>query len=399
MEQIVIVGASLAGLRAAEALRQKGFEGRLCLIGAEDHLPYDRPPLSKEVLRGTWEPERASLVRDDDFDKLDLDLRLGRRAVSLDSVDRRVALDDGERIPFDGLVIATGARPRELPGTPSLAGLYTLRTLDDCLAIRSELERSPRVAVVGAGFIGAEVAATCRQRGLEVSLIEALPVPFEPVLGADVGAALAQLHRDEGVELHLGVGVEGFEGSERVEGVRLANGERVAADVVVVGIGVVTETDWLAGSGVVVDDGVLCDATCASSVPGIVAAGDVARWHNPLFGESMRVEHWTNAAEQARAATACLLAGEGKGEPFESVPFFWSDQYELKIQSAGLLTGADETEIVQGSLEERRFVKLYARKGRLVGALAWNEPRRLIGLRRQLRKTISWEQALEQSRA
>ena len=304
-----------------------------------------------------------------------------------------------ERLPFDGLLIATGATPRKLGDGPAPTGLYTLRTLDDCLAIRADLERSPRVAVVGAGFIGAEVAATCRQRGLEVTLIEALPVPLEPTLGADVGAALAALHRDHGVELQLGVGVEGFEGSERVEAVHLGDGKRIAADLVVVGIGVSPETDWLEGSGVALDDGVLCDPTCASSVSGVVAAGDVARWHNPVFDQSMRVEHWTNATEQARAAAARLLVGDGEAAAFESVPFVWSNQYDLKIQSAGLLSGADEAKVVHGSLDERRFVKLYARKGRLVGALAWNEPRRLLGFRRQIRQRVSWEQALEQSRA
>ena len=399
MERIVIVGASLAGLRGAEALREQGFDGRLSLVGAEAHMPYDRPPLSKEILRGAWEPEKASLVREDAFDKLQLDLRLGRRAVKLATPERRIELDDGERLPFDGLLIATGATPRNLGAGPAPTGLYTLRTLDDCLAIRADLERSPRVAVVGAGFIGAEVAASCRQRGLEVTLIEALPVPLEPTLGADVGAALAALHRDHGVELQLGVGVEGFDGSERVEAVRLADGRRIAADLVVVGIGVSPETDWLEGSGVALDDGVLCDPTCASSVPGVVAAGDVARWHNPLFDHSMRVEHWTNATEQARAAAARLLVGDGEAAAFESVPFVWSDQYDLKIQSAGLLSGADQAQVVHGSLDERRFVKLYARKGRLVGALAWNEPRRLLGFRRQIRQRVSWEQALEQSRA
>ena len=234
LEQIAVVGASLAGLRSAEALRSQGFEGRLVFIGDETHLPYDRPPLSKEVLKGDWEPEQTSLIRDPErFDALDLDLRLGRRAVSLDTKARQVELDDGQRVSFDGLVIATGATPRNLPQAETLSGVTTLRTLDECLAIRAELEKSPRVAVVGAGFIGAEVAATCRQRGLDVTMIEAMPVPLERVLGADVGQALMDAHREEGVTVYQGVGVERLEGSDRVEGLVLADGTKVAADLVV----------------------------------------------------------------------------------------------------------------------------------------------------------------------
>jgi 3-phenylpropionate/trans-cinnamate dioxygenase ferredoxin reductase subunit len=396
LRQIAIVGGSLAGLRGAEALRQQGFEGRIVFVGAEPHLPYDRPPLSKEILRGTWEPERASLVRGDSFEKLELDLRLGRRAVSLDARERRLALDDGSRVAYDGLLIATGARPRSLPGAAPLAGVYTLRTVDDCLALRADLERSPRVAVVGAGFIGAEVAATCRQRGLEVAMVEALPLPLAQTVGAEVGETLASAHRDQGVDLRLGVGVAALEGSDRVEGLRLGDGSRLAADVVVVGIGVVPETGWLAGSGVELDDGVVCDETCATSLPGVVAAGDVAAWRNPLFGEAMRVEHWSNATEQARAAAATLLASAAgeKAAPYESVPFFWSDQYDLKIQSAGRLAGADESRLVHGSLAERRFLVLYGRSGRLAGALAVNEPRRLIQYRRRLRERPSFAEAV-----
>ncbi len=400
LAQVVIAGASMAGLRAAEALRQLGYAGRLTLVGAEDVLPYDRPPLSKEVLKGEWEPEKTALVRDRErFDALELDLRLGRRAIALDASARTVSLDDASDLAFDGLLIATGAAPRKLPNQDELEGVSVLRTLDEAMALRAALEHSPRVVVVGAGFIGAEVAASCRARGLDVAMIEALPVPIERVVGADVGETLAQVHRDEGVDLRLGVGVAGLEGAGRVERVRLSDGSAVEADVVVVGIGVAPCTEWLEGSGIELGNGVVCDAHCQTSAPGIVAAGDVAQWHNPLFDEAMRIEHWSNAGEMARAAAETLLAGSGEAPAYGSVPFFWSDQYALKIQSAGLLVDADESQVVHGSLEERNFLKLYGRKGRLVGALAFNQPRKLIGYRRKLREPTAFADAVAAEQA
>ena len=401
IDRIVVVGGSLAGFRAAEAIRQQGFDGSLHFVGAETHPPYDRPPLSKEVLRGDWEPEKATLVRDDNFTKLQMELHLGCKATALDPATREVELENGERLAYDGVVIATGATPRVIPGTPDWAGIYTLRTLDDCIAIERDLSSATRVAVVGAGFIGAEVAATCRQRGLDVTLIEPMPVPFGPTLGEDVGRALCAEHADQGVDLRVGVGVKGFEGGDRVERVVLDDGGVVEADVVVVGIGVFPETRWLETSGIELDNGVVCDATCATSLPGVVAAGDVARWPNALFNDpggaladTMRIEHWSNATEQARHAVLTLLAGDSGGEPFGPVPFVWSDQYDLKIQSAGVVAGADETKIVSGSLGDRKFVKLYGRKGRLMGALAINEARKLIGYRRKLRQEVSFEEAV-----
>ena len=391
-QRIVVVGASLAGLRAVEALRRLGYDGRLVLVGAEPHRPYDRPPLSKEVLRGAREPDRIALAKPEAFDALDLELRLGTRAIALDPRARAVVLEGGERLDFDGLLVATGATPRRLPGAPAIAGLYTLRTLDDCIAIRADLERGPRVAVVGAGFIGAEVAATCRQRGLDVTLIETLPVPMAATLGIEIGEICAAAHRDQGVDLRCGVRVDGLEGGDRVERVRLSDGTAVAADVIVVGIGVVPETRWLESSGLALDDGLVCDETLAAA-PGIVAAGDVARWPNRLFGETMRVEHWTNAVEQGEAAAERLLAQAGDAKPFATVPFVWSDQYDLKIQSAGFVKSDDEVHIAHGSLDDRRFVALYGRKGRLVGALALNRVRFLMGYRRMIREGASWDEA------
>ncbi|MBM3671698.1 MAG: NAD(P)/FAD-dependent oxidoreductase [Actinobacteria bacterium] len=389
-----VVGASLAGLRAAEELRRLGFDGRVVMIGEEAHLPYDRPPLSKDVLAGSTQPDEIALRRQS-YDDLSLDLRLGRRATDLDVAGRVVTLDDGERIEFEGCVIATGAHPRELPDTPSLEGVHVLRTLDDCLAIRTELERNPRVVVVGAGFIGAEVAATCRGRHLDVTMLEALPAPMVRGLGPELGNVLARLHRDRGVDLRTAVGVAGFEGKDRVEQVRLDDGSTVDADVVVVGVGVVPTTAWLDGSGLTIDNGVVCDATLLAA-PGIVCAGDVCRWPNPLFDdELMRLEHWTNAAEQGIAAAQRLLTSDDAAVPFAPVPFVWSDQYDVKIQVAGHVRGDDTIEVVDGSFGELRFAAAVGRNGRLVGGVAFSRPRVLM----QLRRLVSERASIDDARA
>ena len=294
-------------------------------------------------------------------------------------------------------MIATGATARALPGAPTLPGIHTLRTLNDCLTLRRELETSPRVVVVGAGFIGAEVAATCRGRGLDVTLVEALPLPLANALPPTIGAVCADVHRDAGVDLRCGVGVDEIFGDDRVEGIRLADGARIPADVVVIGIGVVPNTSWLESSGLAIDNGVVCDASLATAAPGVVAAGDVARWHHPLWNESIRVEHWTNAVEQADAAAARLLAGPGGAKPFAAVPFVWSDQYDRKFQSAGRFAPDDEMRVFHGSLEERRFVALFRRGDRLSGALAVNRVRQLIGYRRMIQEGVAWKDAIAQA--
>jgi NADPH-dependent 2,4-dienoyl-CoA reductase/sulfur reductase-like enzyme len=395
---VAVVGASLAGLRAVETFRREGFDGRLVLIGAEPHLPYDRPPLSKDVLAGDLGPDDVGLRHD--YDELSLDLRLGRRAVALDLASRAVELDDGDRVVCDGVVLATGAVPRAIPGTPALPGIHVLRTLDDALAIRAQLDAGPRVVVVGAGFIGSEVAATCRRRGLDVTVLEALPAPLVRGLGPVLGMVCGELHRDHGVDLRLGVGVAGFEGDGRVERVRLDDGTAVDADLVVVGVGVAPATDWLDGSGLTIDDGVVCDATLLAA-PGVVAAGDVARWPNPLFGgESMRVEHWTNASEQGVAGAKRLLYGDGAApEAFAPVPFVWSDQYDRKIQSAGAFRGDDEMAIVHGSLEERRFVAVFGRAGRIVGVLGFSMPAKVMQYRRLIAARATFDDALAHAAA
>jgi NADPH-dependent 2,4-dienoyl-CoA reductase/sulfur reductase-like enzyme len=379
---------------AAETLRSSGYEGQLIIVGQEGHRPYDRPPLSKQILNGKWTSEQAFLRKDADYDTLQAVWKLGQRAASLDLDARAVILEDGESIAFDGLVIATGATPRRLPGVAALEGVHVLRTLDDAIAIRAQLEGGPRVCVVGAGFIGAEVAAACRARGLDVTVVEALAAPLAHILPPELASACVRLHLDHGVDLRCGATVEGFEGNRHVEAVRLAGGQRVPADMVVVGIGVLPETGWLASSGLAINNGLMCDATLATAAPNVVAAGDVARWPNVLFGETMRIEHWTNALEQGAAAARRLLRGSDYTQPFAPVPYVWSDQYETKIQMVGRIKPGDEVHVVHGSFEEGRFVAVTGRAGRLVGALAFNEPRKLMGWRRPIAAGTSWSDAL-----
>jgi NADPH-dependent 2,4-dienoyl-CoA reductase/sulfur reductase-like enzyme len=398
MADVVVVGASLAGLRAVETLRNEGYEGRVTLIGAEHHLPYDRPPLSKKVLAGEWEPDRIALRRDGDLGSLDVVAHLGREASALDVGRQVVTLLDGEEVPYDGLVIATGATVRRLPDQPELEGVHVLRTLDDSLALRAALTSgAPHVVVVGAGFIGSEVAATARGLGCDVTILEALPVPLERALGPRMGHACAALHGDHGVDLRVGVGVAGLEGaSGRVEAVRLTDGTRVAADVVVVGVGVAPATGWLEESGLTLRDGVVCDPTLAAGPPGVYAAGDICRWTNRLFAEEMRVEHWTNAAEQgAHAARSLLATATGQeAEPYAPVPFFWSDQYGQRIQFLGRAGPDDEVRVVSGSVEERGFVALYGRAGRLRGVLGLSCPKLVMPYQKLLASGITWDDAL-----
>ena len=394
MDQVVVVGASLAGFRAVEELRHQGYDGRLTVVGAEPHLPYDRPPLSKQVLSGKWELDRLDLKPiGKELDDLDVGWRLGVAAQALDLREHEVQLENGDRIGFDGLVLATGASVRKLPGQPDLDGLHMLRTVDDCLALRADFDRSPeRVVVVGAGFIGAEVAATARERGLDVTVLEALPAPLQRALGDEMGSVCGDIHRDHGVDLRLNTGVDAFEDDAhgRLTGVRLSDGTTIATDVAVVGVGVVPNTAWLEGSGLVLDNGVVCDETCLAA-DNVVVAGDLARWPNTRFDEVMRVEHWENAQEQGAHAARRLL---GHAEPYTPVPWFWSDQYDRKIQLAGRSGADDDVQIVDGSVEERRFVAIYGRGGKLVGVLGMNRPRVVMEYRQLIADGASWSDAL-----
>jgi NADPH-dependent 2,4-dienoyl-CoA reductase/sulfur reductase-like enzyme len=349
--------------------------------------------LSKRLLSGDWEPDRIALRKPDDMASLDVTWRLGVPATALDTERRVVSLAGFDEIAFDGLVIATGATPRRLPEQAEAPTVVALRTIDDSLALRSMIRGGDRrVVVVGAGFIGLEVAATARQLGNEVLVLEGAPAPLIRGLGAEMGAAVAACHGDHGVEIRCGASIASIEH----DGVTLAGGAREPADVVVVGIGVTPCTGWLATSGLEVRDGVVCDATLATAVPGVYAAGDVARWVNPLFEAEMRVEHWTNAAEQgALAATNLLAWARGEpGEPYAPVPFFWSDQYDRRIQFVGRADPDDEVRVVAGSAEERQFVALYGGDGRLRGALGLNSPRLVMPYRALIARRASWDEAL-----
>ena len=377
MERVTVVGGSLAGLRAAQELRAEGFDGSIRIVAAEDHLPVDRPPMSKQLLAGTWEPDRALLRGTDD---VAAEWILGRRATALDPATRRVTLDDATTVDGDGVVIATGASPRRLPThviPPDMSGVHELRTLADCLTIRADFARAGRIVVIGAGFIGGEVAATARALGLEVTVLEALPIPLERALGSEMGRLCGQLHIDHGVDLRCDAGVERLvaDGSGRVASVALADGTFVECDVVVVGVGVLPATSWLEGSGLTLGDGLVCDDRCRAA-PGIVAAGDVARWYHQGLGTEIRVEHWTNAAEQGAAAARALLHGDA-APPYRPIPYFWSDQHGTKIQFVGHRRTGDTVEVVEGSTDDAKFVAVYATEGRISGALLWNRPSRV----------------------
>jgi NADPH-dependent 2,4-dienoyl-CoA reductase/sulfur reductase-like enzyme len=392
IERIVIAGASLAGLRTAEALRKRGYAGRLWLVGDEPHLPYDRPPLSKQVLTGEWDQGRVFFRQKEGYGPLSLELVLGQRALSLDTRARKLTLSNGDVLDYEGFVIATGAQARPLAIGHELAGVRVLRTLDDSLAIRAALLKAPRVLIVGAGFIGLEVASVCRKLELSVTVVEADALPLARNLGPQVGEAVARLHRAHGVDLRCGLTLQALEGDGRVERARLSDGTTLDVDLVVVGIGVVPQVGWLAGSDVKIGNGVECDGRCATNVPGVFAAGDVASAPNALFGETMRVEHWTNAIDQAQLVAAGLL---GEAPPLSaSLPYFWSDQYDVKLQFAGRVRPDDELVMVEGSLDDRAYVALYGRAGMLRGALACNRPGPFIRFRKLISERATLETAL-----
>jgi len=374
MERVVIVGASVAGLTAAETLREEGFAGELVLVNGEQHAGYDRPPLSKAVLNGRMPPSEVALRPAEFYLEHRIDHRVGVRAEALDLRDRTVLIDTGERLGFDGLIVATGLRARPLPGQSALGGLHMLRTLDDAQQLRADLLASSRVVVVGAGFLGSEVAATARELGRDVTIVDPLGLPMLRQLGRDVAPGVLQAHRSRGVDLRLQRVVRSFhEKDGRVTGVTLDDDEPIEAQVVVVAIGSIPNTEWLQGSGLMLDDGVVCDEFCRAG-EGVYAAGDVARWQHPRLGTSLRIEHRMHAAEQGIAAARNLL---GAGVPFDPLPYFWTDFYDVKVQVFGRIDPDDEMTLLSGDLEGRSFTAAYICDGLITAVLGWNAPRQV----------------------
>ncbi|WP_026918449.1 NAD(P)/FAD-dependent oxidoreductase [Gordonia shandongensis] len=391
---VVVVGASLAGLRAVQAARRGGWDGPVTLVGAEPHLPYDRPPLSKGFLTDsapvTYHATEAQL------DELDVRFRAGVRAERLDTGRRRLLLGDGTEIDYRRLIVATGATPRTTPAVPTGRGVHVLRTVDDADALRADLAAGARVVVVGGGVIGAETASAAVRLGGQATIVESAAVPLVRAVGATVGRALAGLHARNGVELTSGVGVVGCLGTDRVTGVRLTDGRTLPADVVVIGVGAAPATSWLAGSGIAVhaDGGVVADAHLRSSDPDVFAAGDVAHWPNAAMGgHSVRLENWTNASDQGTRAGTNAVSAE-RSVPYQTVPYFWSDWYGHRIQCVGDATSCAPV-FVRGGPDEDSFLALFRSADRLIGAVGLDQQRVIMKLRRRIGERIGWREALE----
>jgi 3-phenylpropionate/trans-cinnamate dioxygenase ferredoxin reductase subunit len=387
---VVVAGAGLAGVRTCEALRRRSYDGDIVLVGEETHAPYSRPPLSKEVLRGDKDPSVATLRTPEELAELDVDVRLGTRAVALDIAGRELALDDGTALRYGDLVIATGAAPRTLPGV-TLGGVHVLRTIDDCVALRDVLTAGAQVVVVGAGFIGLEVAAAARARQAAVTVVDVLPAPLTRVLDPTLGEAVGRLHAEHGVDIRCGVGVAQVTGSGHVDGVSLTDGTTLPADVVVTGIGVVPSTGWLEGSGLTLEDGVVCTSSLQAG-PHVWAVGDVCRWHSPRLGRPVRVEHWTNATEQPDHVARALCGDVGG---FDPVPYFWSDQYDAKLQCLGFAGSGDEIAVVRGSLDGPKWVALVRSGGQLGGVVGLRSAGQVMKLNPLLAAGTSWAAALD----
>ena len=394
-DSVVIIGAGIAGVRTAERLRESGYTGAITLVGAELDPPYDRPPLSKQVLRG--ERELVLLRPADGYDAIGVELRLGVRATGVDVDGHRVTLDDGSALPYASLVIATGARPRTLPSA-EVKGVHLLRSAGDCIRLREDVASARRAVVVGGGFIGCEVAASLRMLGLDVTIVEMAPAPLLAVLGDQLAADVVALHEAAGVAVRCGVGVAGLEGDDRVTGVRLQDGSCIPADVVVVGLGVTPELDWLSGSGIQVDDGVVCDGRGRTTAADVYAVGDVARWHDPRTGTSRRFEHWTSAVDQAAAVARDIVGAAADDTEAMPAPYFWSDQYHVKIQSLGLPSATAEQIVVLRPSAEKRLA-LYGDGGLLTAVVGLGATALVMKMRGALTEPTLFADAVGRARA
>lgn len=371
------MGGGLAAARTAEQLRRAEHTGPITIVSDEDHLPYDRPPLSKEVLRS--ETDDVTLKPAEFYEENDITVLLGKGALSVDTAAQTVALSDGSAIGYDELIIATGLVPKRIPSFPDLRGIHVLRSFDESLALREEARSARRAVVVGAGFIGCEVAASLRGLGVEVALVEPQPSPLASVLGEQIGELITRLHRAEGVDVRCGVGVSEVSGTDRVEKVILDDGAELDADIVVVGIGSRPATEWLDSSGIELDNGVVCDTHGRASAPHVWAIGDVASWRH-LAGHQVRVEHWSNVADQARAMVPAML---GQDAPATiSVPYFWSDQYDVKIQCLGEPEATDTVHVVED--DGRKFLAFYERDGVVAGVVGGGMPGKVMKARSKI---------------
>jgi NADPH-dependent 2,4-dienoyl-CoA reductase/sulfur reductase-like enzyme len=387
---IVIVGGGLSAARTAEQLRRAEYTGPLTIVSDEVHLPYDRPPLSKEVLRS--EVDDTALKPREWYDEKDITLRLGSAATGIDTAAQTVTLADGSVLGYDELVIATGLVPRRIPSFPDLEGIRVLRSFDESMALRTHASAAKHAVVVGAGFIGCEVAASMRGLGVDVVLVEPQPQPLASVLGEQIGELVARLHRDEGVDVRLGLGVAEVRGAGHVDTVVLTDGTELAADLVVVGIGSRPATEWLDGSGIEVDNGVICDEAGRTSAPNVWALGDVASWRDPM-GHQARVEHWSNVADQARVVVPAML---GKDVPSNVVvPYFWSDQYDVKIQCLGEPHATDIVHLVED--DGRKFLAYYERDGVLVGVVGGGLPGKVMKVRGKIAASTPISEMLDES--
>jgi 3-phenylpropionate/trans-cinnamate dioxygenase ferredoxin reductase subunit len=401
---VVVVGAGLGGLRCAEALRNEGFAGSITLVGDEAHLPYDRPPLTKQVLTGAWEVDRIALTTTEKLDANGITLLANGRAVALDVGDRTVALETGSHLQADAIVLATGTSPRWLPGTRALPRVHVVRTMEQGVALRAafdELGGSGRVVIIGGGFIGGEVASAAVSLGLDVTILEALATPLSPIVGEEMGSLLSGLHSAAGVDVRTGVTVSGIDGDDGglAGAVVLDDMTRIDADVIVVGIGVVPNTQWLEQSGLELGNGVVTDAALFAA-DGVVAIGDIARfeWRHGGVVEQVRIEHWQVAADHAAAAARSLLAGRAEAPAVSLVPYFWSDQHGKKIQMLGHPGPADSATCVLRDDEAGRFVTVYGRDGMFTGVLGLSSPRQVMGYRSLLLGGATYDEALDVGR-
>ena len=386
MQSIVIVGTGAAGYAVGEGLHTAGFKGRVTFVGEETGEPYDRPPLSKEVLSGAWDRERAALIAAKRAAPLGPEVITGVRAASLDVDGHRVELSDGRSLAYDALVVATGVKPRRIPH-PDLPNIHVLRTMDDSLALRARLVGNPRLLIVGGGFLGLEVAATARQLGATVTVVEPIPgAPLASRIGVVAATKLNEVHSANGVQIRTGIGVADLAAGDG-DAVRatLSDESTVEADVVLIAVGSVTATDWLTESGLTLDNGVVCDEYCRAGAD-VWAAGDVASWYHSGYDQRLRLEHRTNAQEQGLAVARNIL---GAAEPFRPVPYFWTYQYDARIQMHGHIVEIENNEIVEGALADEKFVETFSHAGRVTAVLGWNSARSMAGHRKQLLDAMS----------